>query len=190
MPTISSRIPMPEPSAENIALARQQYGDGVPVAQIVADTGMSYGTLYYWVDGGPDDGAGTRLRPLPRRRVARGRPLAGSQRASLLARLWRTAERQVRDIEYRLGKKLQEPGERERDARVLAAMVKTLRDLSAFDRAHSEAAGTTDSASKHDEPVPRDVDELRRELARRVDILRQRRAAAGRPGDGEPELCP
>jgi hypothetical protein len=183
---------MPEPSADDIALARQQYLDGVPVSHILANTGMSHGTFYYWLDGGPDDGGGPRLPPLPRRREVMGkrRPPAVSHRASLIARLWRTAERQVRDIEYRLGKKLQEPGERERDARVLAAMVKTLRDLSAFDRAHSEAAGTTDSASKHDEPVPRDVDELRRELARRVDILRQRRAAAGRPGDGEPELCP
>jgi hypothetical protein len=166
---------MPAPTPETIALARRLYAEGVTVARILGETGMSLGTLYYWLDGGPEGGGEPRLPALPRRRVAvlgkRRRPLRGD-RVSLVARLWRTAERQVRDIEERLARDTQEPVERERDARVLAVMVRTLRELAAFDAAARDSEGTEQMTADDDDAVPRDLEELRRELARRIDRLR------------------
>jgi hypothetical protein len=180
-------MPFPPPTPEAIALVRRRYAEGVTVARILAETPMSHGTFYLWVDGGPDDGGGRRLPPLPRRRVVVGkrrRPLKG-ERCSLVARLWRTAERQVRDIEVRLARDQQEPAERERDARVLAVLVKTLRELTALDEAKADMKSQPEAPAADDDAVPRDLDELRRELARRVDRLRQRRAADGPAGGSD-----
>ena len=102
---------------------------------------------------------GKRRSPLPARRDA------------LVARLWRTAECQVRRIESRLACDTQEPAERERDARVLAIMVKTLRELAAFDAAARESGRMQQTAADDDDAVPRNLDDLRRELARRIERL-------------------
>ena len=123
---------------------------------------------------------------LPRRRIVLGRKrraLMGN-RVSLIARLWRTAERQVRDIEDRIARRQQAPDERERDARVLAVLVKTLRELSALDEAHAETA-TTDMNSDDDDG-PRDIDEFRRELARQMDAFVESRTGTRISGDAEP----
>jgi hypothetical protein len=174
-------------SPEIITRARQMYADSeATVADICRDCEISQYALYYWVDGGPPTGA-LHLEPLPRRgdKVARGgrlRRLRGG-RVSLVKRIWRTAEAQVRAIEERLLRAAQPSDERERDARVLAVLGKTLRDLGAFDQTQADAAHRNDASRDNDhDAVPRDVDDLRRELARRVDVLRRRRAAAGAPG--------
>src|SRR4029077_2281472 len=125
------------------------------------ETGMSLGTLYLWLDGGPENDA--RLPPIQRRRVVMGKrrkPLTG--RVSLVNRLWRPAERQVCDIEDRLRLNQQQPEERERDARVLAIMVKTLRDLRALRAADEEASPENDAG-------PDTLDDSRRSLARKID---------------------
>ena len=94
---------------------------------------MSLGTLYYWLDGGPRDEQGAPLLPpLARRRVVVGKrrkPLPAS-RVSLLARLYRTAERQAFDIEQRLAVPGEATPARERDVRMLASLTRTLRELS------------------------------------------------------------
>ena len=93
-----------------------------------------------------------------------------------MRRIWRAAEGQVRDIEDRLSASEQEPGDRERDARTLAMLARTLRELVVLDE---RRPGTTkQSESDDDEPVPRDIDEFRRDLARRMDEF----AAAHAPG--------
>jgi hypothetical protein len=158
---------MTEPTPEIGAQVRARYAAGDRVADILADAGIGPGTLYYWIDGGPDDGDGSRLPPLPRRhsarvRHARSRPAA---RLSLVKRLWRTAEWQVRDIEDRLRANQMPPDERERDARLLAVMVKTVRELTALrdDNESEDAAANSD--------------DVRRELARKLDALIAKRSA-------------
>ena len=94
-------------------------------------------------------------------------------RVAIVRRLWRTAEAQVRDIEGRLRQDQQQPDERERDARMLAVLVKTLRELSALD----EFQGATPTTAGDDDEVPRDIDEFRRELARRIDAFVAARTA-------------
>jgi hypothetical protein len=158
-------------SPETVALARRSYVEGVSVSQILAETGMSLGTFYAVCDGKFDDGSGAKPAVLPRRRIVMGRrkrALRGA-RMSLVARLWRTAERQVRDIETRLDAPAQEPAERERDARVLAVLVKTLRELQAFDDAKGKGKGK--AAQKPVSDDTRDIDEFRRDLARKIDQL-------------------
>jgi hypothetical protein len=173
-------------SPETVALARQRYIEGAAIRDIMAETGMSLDALYYWVDGGPPTGR-RALPPLPRRRSIAPRrkrppPLRTPEdRKEFIARLWRTAEWQVCDIEDRLAAAGQEPAERERDARMLAVLVKTLRELSTIDEGGgNDNAGGAD-ADTEDGPEPRDLDEFRRDLARRMDELVASRTGAGVP---------
>jgi hypothetical protein len=108
----------------------------------------------------------TLYPPLPRRRRVLGKrrkPLSGD-RVSLAARLWRTAELQARDLEERLARPSGSSPERERNLRMFGAVVRALRDLSAFDPARGEAAAEPDTA-------PQDIDAFRHELARRIHAL-------------------
>ena len=107
----------------------------------------------------------------PRKRrtasTARVRKLSGD-RAALVKRMWRAADTQVREIENRLLRDAPEPLERERDARVLAVLAKTLRELSALDETREDKQTVT---PVDDDAVPRDMGELRRSLARKLEAL-------------------
>jgi plasmid stabilization system protein ParE len=185
------------PSPEIIAKARQDYLDGRPVAAICKECGLSQFTLYVWIDGGPASAA-ERLPPLPRRtdaKPAQPRKLT-VLRETMVRRLWRAAERQVRDIEQRLVKAGQEPAERERDTRIMAVLVKTLGELSALgeDRTktgggNSKRGGRSPKAAEHhdgsnDGSEVIGIEEFRRELASRLAALVGDAAtdAAGEPG--------
>ena len=136
---------------------------------------MSQDAPHHRLDDGPASGE-PQLEPLPPR----------SDRASLVRQMWRTAEAQVRDIEERLLRDAQPADERERDARVLAVLAKTLRELAALDQANSDAAARaalSQSDDADDDPVPRDIDEFRRELARRIQAFVASRGGAGVAGD-------
>src|SRR5262249_12876051 len=95
--------------------------------------------------------------PKPRHRVG--------QRAKLVRRIWRTAEAQVREIERRLIDQPPPPEERERNARTLAVLARTLRDLDALD------CDNSGRPTQDDDTVPRDVEALRRELSRKIDEI-------------------
>jgi hypothetical protein len=101
-------------------------------------------------------------------------------RTALVKRMWRAAEAQVREIENRLLLDSPEPLERERDVRVLAVIAKTLRELSALDQTQPNKRTL---ALADDDAVPRNMDELRRSLAQKLEAL-----IAGRTTDipGEP----
>jgi hypothetical protein len=162
-------------SVEAITTIRQQYADRVAVAKIVADNNVSKETVYYFVDGGPHDPE-PQYPPLPRRQT---KPRAGNAldsgpaRRILVGRLWHTATLQVKEIQSRLNSMGQESSER--DARALAVLVKTLRDLVAFDEANPATQTRTDSDD--DDYGPRDINDFRRELARKMDAIVSRRTA-------------
>jgi len=165
-----------------VVRARNDYLAKKPVRQICAETGLSTGLLYAVLAGerGPDP-----LTPIARRRVVVGtkaRELPG-RRAALVTRLWTTADRQVREIEKRLRRGEQQPGERERDARMLAALVRTLRDLNAFDEA-TKAAGAAMDANENDD-MPTDIDAFRNELARRIHAFVDQRTGARVPAGAD-----
>jgi hypothetical protein len=139
MPHPLSVTPEPyrPPTREEIERAREMYAAGFTVSRILAATDMSLGTFYHWLDGGPSGEGSPLYPPMPRRRTVVGKrrkALTDATRVSLAARLWRTAERQARDIEERLARPSQANPERERDVRMLGVLVRSLRELSAFDR--------------------------------------------------------
>jgi hypothetical protein len=111
----------------------------------------------------------TRKSSTPRKRAAvqTGEKLSAN-RSALVKRMWCAAEAQVSEIENRLLDDSSAPLERERDARVLAVLAKTLRELSALEQAkpRKQSAAHTD-----DESVPRDIDALRRSLAQKLEAL-------------------
>jgi hypothetical protein len=85
----------------------------------------------------------------------------------------------VHDIETRIVNATQKPEERERDARALAVMVKTLRELAVLDE--ERAARRTEVSADDSEPV--DLDEFRRELARRMHAFIDQRTGGRVPRD-------
>ena len=184
-------------SKDEITEVRRQYAAGVPVADIRDQFGLTSGALYTIVDG-----VTLGLPALPRRHVFATRPACqrggasaekhggkrspatnkhADRRRVLVERLWRAAGKQVRAIERRLGDGEQEPPERERDARMLAVLVKTLRELAALDPARNSEPPPAEP--EDDDPVPRDIDEFRRELARRIQAFVGSQGGAGVPDD-------
>lgn len=157
---------------ERVALARRRYVEGATVRSICAETGIrNLDMLYRCLAGEFDDGSGARPAPIPRRRSGvriRRRP---ANRTALVERLWRTADQQVQQIEERLQAAGLEPTEREGNARMLATLVKTLRELAAFDAAQKPRGSKVRKDDDDDEPVPRNVDELRRSLAQKLEAF-------------------
>ncbi|MFG1207791.1 hypothetical protein V5F79_19170 [Xanthobacter flavus] len=179
-----SAVPSARPARG--ALARRLYLEGASMAEIRRQTGLSSAGVYYWIDRemGPD---GTFLfNPVPRRTAhpvggqpAKARtekpsrtPSGKPDRRGLLKRLWRAAERQINEIEDRLARAA-DPSEAprpepEKDARALAVLARTLRELTAL-----EAEAKKRRKAKDQDGTVRDLDTFRRELARRLDRLRE-----------------
>jgi AcrR family transcriptional regulator len=150
------------PTPDVVALVRRLYQDGVPVKDICAKTGITRGTMYRCLEGKFDDGSGVPPALLPRRRAD---TRIGS-RGALIARMWRTAERQVGEIEDRLKAAGLKLAERESNTRMLSIVARTLRELSAVDEADMEA-----SKDNNDDAPPRNIDELRSSLARKLEAF-------------------
>jgi hypothetical protein len=156
------------PSPETVALARRLYLEGERVRAIIARTGITIGVLHRCLEGDHPDGSGVKPARIPRRHAGvRVRHRKGS-RAALVARMWRTAERQVEEIEGSLKESGLALAERESNARTLAVVARTLRELSAVDDARKQA-GKAAPKDSHDDAVPRNIDDLRRALAKKLD---------------------
>jgi len=84
----------------------------------------------------------------------------------VIARLWRTAERQVAEIETRLVSAGGDPASLERDAKTLSVLARTVRDLVALEPDPART-GNTDGPHDASQP-PRDLDSFRRELAEKL----------------------
>ncbi|MCP8937794.1 hypothetical protein NK718_04650 [Alsobacter sp. SYSU M60028] len=191
-----------------IVEARALYARGVKVSLILEQTGLTPGKFYYWLNKAlPEEDEAPA--PLPPRRPSlsvSGR-LTEPRRAALVGRLWRAAERQVAAIEQRLRAADEDadpahaPGERE--ARTLAVLARTVRELSAADiakatRAREDASRAAAAKARpavpddspqgmdDDDEPPRDLDRFREELARRLQRLRERAGDAGAGGDASP----
>jgi hypothetical protein len=78
------------------------------------------------------------------------------------------------------------PGDAERAARTLASIARTLRELSLM----NDTGEQPEAATADDDDSPRDLDEFRRELARRINAFVDDRTGAGLPVDADAERDP
>jgi hypothetical protein len=157
------------PTPDVVAFVRRRYAEGVPIRVIVAESGIkNLNILYRCFAGHYPDGSGINPAPIPQRRQGvRVRHRLGS-RAALVSRMWRTAERQVEEIEDRLAVAGIELAERESNARTLAIVAKTLRELAAVD---DKPRGKETAKDDDDEAPPRNIDDLRRALAEKLEAF-------------------
>lgn len=97
-------------------------------------------------------------------------------RKGLIRRLWRTADRQVSEIETRLVAAGGDAASLERDAKTLAVLARTVRDLVALDAetTRTEKAGQADA----EQEGPRDFEHFRRDLADTLERLAKERGLA------------
>lgn len=194
---------MASPSADDVADMRRRRAEGASIAGIMAATGWGRTAVRNALSTPshrPAAPAGAKTsasgKKAPRSAKTKAKSVAGSRplafeapsgakskkpkRGSLVARLWRTAEAQVREVERRLADGKIEPGEREKDARTLAIVVKTLRDLLALEADEHTVEATAPEEEGGD---VRDLDDFRRELAERIDRLRRARDADAAAGE-------
>lgn len=97
--------------------------------------------------------------------VLPARPVSPERRAALAARIMDVVERQLTAVETVLATvKPSDQGEGERSTRMLASIALTLREIAALNQPDE----VTPPDEAEDDPVPRDIDDFRRELARRI----------------------
>lgn len=170
-------------SREQILRIREQYAAGVVVQQIESDNDVSKYAVYVCVAGGPLMSDGKRefdaipfRRPASRQRWGANGKARRKLRATLIGSLWLSAEAQLREIEARRDLDGVKSTERARDARIIAVVAKTLRDLGELDppvpKKNTVKRVKADSAqSEVNYDDPRQIDDFRRELARRIAAL-------------------
>jgi hypothetical protein len=161
---------------ENALRARERYVEGKPTREILRETGLNLWALYYWLEGGPKKAGVPALPPIEKRKSVARRRIPKQERARMVERMMRAAERQITEIEQRLEGTRQEPGGTERDARTLAVLAKTMQSLLALDALHEK--GAPKQKAPKNESVPRSIDELRRSLARKLEAIIAERDAA------------
>jgi hypothetical protein len=173
------------PTPDVVAQVRRLYSEGESVKDILAGMAIKLGTLYGCLDGRYPDGSGIKPARIPRRREGVHVYQRIGTRGALVARMWRTAEKQVAEIEDRLKAAGIALDERESNARTLAIVAKTLRELSAVDEAaekpRRKGRKQLPDDDSDDEP-PRDIEELRRELSRKIEALIGVRTDGGTAG--------
>lgn len=155
--------------------ARQMYAEKALIGDILDATGLTKRTLYRWLDGGPIHEGERPLPPVPRRKQgARPERILKDERVHLIARLMTGAQTLVREIELRLAKGGTTPKDNADDSRSFAALTRTLRELTALDALNDRDApqsGPQQNDEPDDDEVPRDIEEFRRELARRINAF-------------------
>lgn len=112
--------------------------------------------------------------------AAKGKRLSVARKA-VVTRLWRAAQRQLDAHEARLDELPKGAAANESEAKALAVLARTVRELVALDAA---APGREDKSTDELSPAAglRHVAELRKELARRLEVL-----AAG---EADPAVAP
>ena len=103
------------------------------------------------------------------------------RRRRIVSRLWQTAEKQVDEVENRLAALRDDPQAMEREAKTLAIIARTVRDLVAIDE---QAEPSRPAEKRNDVAIDqsaRVLAEFRRELAERLEQLRHERAGPGAP---------
>jgi hypothetical protein len=164
----------PLPSREKLAQAKLLYDAGAPIAEILKLLGMSAARFRAYREMHDWPMRASACASKAQRAAAAGRP-APKDAGGLIARLEDAVEREFAHAEAALQRHA--PKTIEASARTLASLVKTLAELKRMRREADEtkegARADDDAADAcvNDEP-PRELAELRAELARRLERLR------------------
>lgn len=152
------------------AKARLLYDGGAPLPEIMSLLGM---TVYEFRRYRDTHGWPLR-QPACRRKAADTPPAEATKRpldaGRLIARLEDAVEREFARAEAALEK--QAPKTIEASARTLATLVKTLAELKRMRRETEERQDATRADDDRSDEPPRELAELRAELARRLERLR------------------
>jgi len=151
--------------------ARQMYAEGKTVRAILAATGFNLDQLYGALDGLPQPNGDSLLPPIARRRIIARKSSRTATRVALVARLMRAAELQIYGLEQQLEKAGYVPAESERNSRATASLARTMRELAAIDEHDASRKAPNKSGGANDQPIPFNIDELRRSLARKMEAL-------------------
>jgi transcriptional regulator of acetoin/glycerol metabolism len=176
-------------AAKRIVIAAEKLAEGrflyeqtfTPMEDIAAKLGISRNTLrkrvkeLSWNKRAHDPYAARRMeRPAPaasaHQQQAPGYPPAAAERLALVERVQMMVERQIEATETMLPLP-KTPDEAERNARALAGLLRTLREMERLQ------APPAPPESADDNDMPEDIEELRRELSRKLEAL-----VAGREG--------
>lgn len=180
-PLASQRSPFMAPAKKRRAEARRLYEiDHLPTSAVAAQCGLTRATITRWAR---EDGWARKTEAPPI-----DEPL---DRRALVSRAWRNAERQLRIVEKRLRQHAQDDASVPLDesARLIATLVKTLRELAALDRTLAEQTDQHGPRAPHERSdIPRDLDAFYEELAARMDRLRQDRDGHGSTGGSSASL--
>lgn len=155
--------------------AREMYASGSSNAAIFEETGLRGYTLYRWLDGGPKLNGKRLLEPLTRQKIATRGKTRDAEYENLVAEIVSTARTGVGQIRTRMDASGMKSIEENQDAAAaLAVYARVATELRARKNA-AEAEGKSvrkPSKKVNDDPVPRNIDELRRQLADKIDRLR------------------
>ncbi|PPD44507.1 MAG: hypothetical protein CTY15_07295 [Methylocystis sp.] len=164
------------PPREKLAQAKLLYDAGAPLSGITKLLGMTDAQFrtYREKNGWPKRASACRRKAGAKDEPP---PAAPEDSGRLIARLEDAVEREFARAEAALEKHA--PKTIEASARTLATLVKTLAELKRMrrdsDDARKDAAGSDDDADASDDAPPRELAELRAELARRLERLRGER---------------
>ncbi|MDP4592998.1 MAG: hypothetical protein NWT00_00350 [Beijerinckiaceae bacterium] len=177
-------------SAEQLAEARRQYDAGASLAAIAKFLGVSGPTVRRYLNqwGWPSRSGGKtkqqQIAPVCGGEASPEAPPADTQ--TLMRRVEASVRQELAGIEVRLGSQA-DPAEAERNARVLASLVKSLTELAKLDVLNKQNTGGAGSkargseyhgsfADEYDTDLPpRDLAALRQELAARLERLQAER---------------
>jgi AcrR family transcriptional regulator len=191
MPAFRKVIP-----SEILAEAKRLYEQTLtPMADIAALMGVCRSTLYNRVRElkwkrrstahcGVDVAYAVRGAVVSAVTASPTLPLSEERRFALAERIQGVVERQMEAVERVLGVlKSDDQAEAERTTRTLAHVTRVMREIAALTR--PDAAPDDDA---DDDPIPRDIDELRFELARRIHAIID--AQAGQEDRGPERILP
>ena len=166
--------------------ARALYDSGAPVAQVAAVLGLKPDAFrrFRKKRGWPLRPSPIAKRAAPPPPVAAAEPHEGAGEAPAKAvALRRRLSDMTNDNLTSVQKSLASGSTKdiERNARVLASLVKTLSELRRLEELEPRAEAPREAGDDDDEPPPRDIETLRAELARALERLS---ADAGGPQAG------
>lgn len=175
-------------SAAALADARRRYDAGEPLAGIAeslnmgSDAFLRFRRKQNWplrsspIKHKQNTPKQEEPAPEPEPAASPGPPPSGPVDVEALRRrLERAVEAELASVEKRLSGQSVAMGER--NARLLASLVKTFAELRRFAAAARSKPGAGDDSVESDEPAPRDIAVLRDELARLVERIAREESA-------------